>query len=205
MIDRTAWDTDREAGATMIEVLMTIVVSGILIVGLTAGIMTYMRSADATKALLSETGELQIAASHFATDIQSAQSVSVAPTGVCNTTPPISGTAMVNLNWLDWTSPTASTDVRVSYYYSAATNELHRVACRNGTTADITTLVRHIQPAAATPASDPPSVRCDGADCPSGSATPWQVDLKFSVCTVDSRSVCRNDPIPATLTGVRRL
>ena len=203
MIDRMARDTDREAGATMIEVLMTIVVSGILIVGLAAGIMTYMRSADATKALLGETGELQIAASHFATDVQSAESVSVAPTGVCNTTPPITDAAVLNLNWRDWTSATASTDVRVSYYYTAATNELHRVACRNGT-ADTTTLVRHIQPAAATPASDPPSVRCDGA-FPCSSATPWQVDLKFSVCTVDPRNVCRNDPIPATLTGVRRL
>jgi type II secretory pathway pseudopilin PulG len=193
---------DREAGATLIELLVTVVISGILVGTLTIGIMSYMRAAGATSALMTETGELQIAASYFATDVQSAETLDVPPTGVCNTAPPTSGTPMVDLRWRDWTSPTASTNVTVSYYYTSGTNELHRVACRNSTV-DKTTLVKHIQPASATPASPAPSVRCDGAAC--SSTTPRQVDLKLWACTADSLNSCRNDPIPATLTGVRRL
>lgn len=201
MID-TEREIDSQAGFTLIEVLLTVVISGILISALTLGILTYIKGASATSALLSETGELQIAASHFATDVQSAESLTVPPAGACNTTPATPGAAMVDLRWRDWTTPTASTPVQVSYYHDSATNELHRVACRNGAVQK-NTLVRHVQPAAATPASPLPSVRCDGAACTS--ATPRQVDLKFSVCTVDPLNACRNDPIPATLTGVRRL
>ena len=192
-----------ESGFTLIEVLMTVMLSGILIGALSLGILTYMKGAAATTALLSETGELQIAASHFATDVQSAESVTVPPAGVwCNTTPPTPGTGMVNLHWKDWTTPTASTDVRVSYYYNSATNEVHRVACRNGSPQK-STLVTQVQPAGSTPAPPAPSVSCDGGTCTS--ASPSQVDFKFSVCTVDPLNACRNDPIPVTLTGVRRL
>jgi type II secretory pathway pseudopilin PulG len=191
-----------ETGSTLIELLLTVVISSILISAITLGIMTYTRGASATTALLSETGELQIAASHFATDVQSALSLTVPPTGFCNTTPATPGTALVDLYWRDWTSPTASTEVRVSYYYDSATNGLNRVVCRNGTV-QRNPLVTHVQPATATPASPAPSVRCDGGSCTS--TTPRQVDLKFSVCTVDPLNACRNNPIPATLTGVRRL
>jgi prepilin-type N-terminal cleavage/methylation domain-containing protein len=191
-----------EAGFTLIEVLLSVVISGILISALSLGILTYIKGASATTALLTETGELQIAASHFASDVQSAESLTVPPTGVCNTTPTTPGVAMVDLAWRDWTTPTAFTPVQVSYYYNSATNELHRVVCRNGVVQK-NTLVSHVQPAAATPASPLPSVRCDGVACTS--TTPRQVDLKFSVCIVDPLNACRNDPIPATLTGVRRL
>lgn len=200
----TERETGSEAGLTLIEMLLTVVISGILIAALSLGIMTYMKGAAATNALLSETGELQIAASHFASDVQSAESVTVPPTGVCNTTPPTPGTAMVDLSWKDYTSKDHFNVVEVSYYSNSATNEVHRVACRNGSIQK-STLVTHVQPATATPVSPAPEVFCDGVACTPSSTTPWQVDLKFSVCTVDPLNACRNDPIPVTLTGVRRL
>ena len=186
-----------ETGMTLIELLMGVVISGIMLGALTGAILSYMRSASATSSLMVETGELQVAATNFTTDVQSAERVekSVATCG----TVAAGETAVVEFSWNDYSSTTISTPVKVSYIYTGAENGLRRTACRNGVVVGESTPIRHIEPAQA------PQLLCDGSPVDPCPLTSRRVDLKFPVCTFNASNVCPNAPIPATLTGVRRL
>lgn len=196
--------SDAERGTTLIELLMGIVVTGIILGALTGGIMTYLQSANGVRYLLSETPELQLAATRFASDIQSSVTVSTPSAGstpACGSLPSgASSTTLVDLSWVDPEAlPDTSDDqtVVVSYTYAPTTHELQRAACRNGGLVEQATLVSHIQP------SQTPQVQCDlSASC---SGTPKRLDLAMQVCTANSAGVCLDSTIPATLTGIRRL
>ena len=166
--------------------------------------MTYLRSANGVRYLLSETPELQLSATRFASDVQSTATINTPSVGSapsCGSLPAGAGsTTLVNLSWIDPEAlPDTSDDqiVVVSYTYAPTTHELHRAACRNGSLSEQTTLISHIQP------SQTPQVLCDlSASC---SGTPKRLDLALQVCTADSAGACLDSTIPATLTGIRRL
>lgn len=194
-----------EAGMTLIEIMLGVVLSGIMIAALVGGIMAYMRGATATTYLLNETPELQLVATHFGTDVQSADTVTKPATGAtpaCGTLSGAGGTTIVDLRWNDHLDTTsAAIPVVVSYTYAPTTYELRRFACRNGALTDRTTLVTHIEP------GQEPALTCDLAACGAGPLTPTRVDLALQVCTASTSTppVCLDPNIPANYTGIRRL
>jgi hypothetical protein len=181
---------------------MGVVLTGIMLVALTAGAMAYMYGARATTYLLNETPELQLVATNFGTDVQSSETVATPGVPVCGGSLPPGGAAVVDFSWRDYTSTTASALVTVSYIHVDVSNthELRRVACRNGIVERQTTLASHIEPA------QPPQLLCNPT-CSATPTTPTRVDLGLQVCTAKpSPSVlCADDSIPANFTGVRRL
>jgi prepilin-type N-terminal cleavage/methylation domain-containing protein len=194
MKPETGTANDREAGFTLIEVLMGIVLTGIMLGALTGGVLTYMRGAQATTDLLNITPELQIASTYFGSDVQSSEDVTTSPaTSACAP----AGT-LVKFGWEDFTTRTASTQVDVSYSYDPDTHELLRTACKDDVVDDQTTLITHVKP------GPPPLVLCD-LDASCVAPTPRRIDMTMSVCALDASNACRGSEIPGTLTGVRRL
>jgi prepilin-type N-terminal cleavage/methylation domain-containing protein len=139
----------REAGVTLIEVLIVIVIMSVIIVPLTGAIITFLRSTDQTVDRMAESHDAQIASAYFAQDVQSIgvrdwtaapypvkQSIEtgVAPTGglyPCGTgTTP----ALVRFAWDD-PAVGAPSVLRVSYVVQDVGSErqLHRVACTTAT------------------------------------------------------------------------
>lgn len=201
--DRTA-DLNSEAGMTLIEIMLSVVLSGIVIAALVGGIMAYMQGATATTYLLNETPELQLVATHFGTDVQSADTVTKPAAGAtpaCGSLSGAGGTTIVDLRWNDhFDTTSAATPVVVSYTYAPATYELRRFACRNGALTDQTALVTHVKPL------ETPDLTCDLAPCGSGPTKPTRVDLAFQVCTANAAgNDCLDPYIPANYTGIRRL
>jgi len=196
--------TDLERGATLIELLMGIVLTGIVLAAVTGGILVYMGSADRNRNLLNETPELQLTATRFGSDVQSANTIQKPAAGTaptCGTLPSGSGsTTLVNFGWTDpGTVPATSDDqaVVVSYTYDPVAHQLVRARCRAGSVVEKTTLVNHVQPA------QKPDVTCDVSSCDS---TTKRVDLSLRACTADSAgTACVDSYIPASFTGVRRM
>jgi hypothetical protein len=194
-------ETESQRGATLIELLAGVIVTGIILSALTGAFMTYFRAADGIRYLMNETPELQLAATRFASDVQSAAAVSTTgTTAACGGALAVGWAKVVDLAWNDPGAAVDTTDdrvVAVSYTYGAATHELRRTACHNGTQVEQKALVTHLAPAGS------PTMQCDLASC--AGATPRQVDLGFFVCTTGSSGACLDSTIPATLTGVRRM
>jgi type II secretory pathway component PulJ len=189
---------------TLIEILMGIVLSGIVLAALVGGIMAYMRGADAMTNLLNETPELQLVATTFGTDVQSAETVTV-PSGAPTCLPPaVTATKIVDFEWHDHLTTTdTGTVVDVSYAYSDATHQLSRFVCRNHVFSDQTNLLTHVQPDAVNVAQKP-AATCDLGAC--SNPQPRRVDLTVYVCTADrTGAACADPAIPAQYTGVRRL
>lgn len=192
---------DGETGATLIELLIGVVLTGIILIGVTAGAMTYLLAGNTTRYLLSETPELQLASTRFASDVQSSATVVKPALGTapsCGTLPAGAGsTTLVDFTWTDPRATPATTDdlgvTRVSYTYAPTTNELRRAACLGVTLVEETTLVSRMQPAIV------PELQCDD-----GCFAPGRLDLELNVCTASGTS-CLDDSIPAHLYGVRRL
>src|SRR5688500_4295475 len=93
---------ESEAGMTLIEILMGVVLSGIMIAALVGGIMAYMRGAAATTYLLKETPELQLVATTFGTDVQSAETVTKPATGATPACGTAGDTTIVDFRWNDY-------------------------------------------------------------------------------------------------------
>jgi prepilin-type N-terminal cleavage/methylation domain-containing protein len=188
---------DDESGFTLVELLMSIVILGIIAVPLGEVIIGYLKNADATVARMSESHDAQIAAAYFAQDVQAvgvrdytvttsgffplAQSVwtDVAPTagpfpcgaaGLPN--------AVVRLAWDDFPSGAASPadQVRAAYVVENGT-ELHRLVCKGSAVPVSDVVVAHHLISV-------PTVACTGttADCNgSGTAVPATVTLTLTI------------------------
>jgi prepilin-type N-terminal cleavage/methylation domain-containing protein len=120
-------------GFTLVELLISITVLGIVMAAL-GGVMTVtLKSASTANTRLTESNDLRRAATYFAADVQGARSVATATTPKCGT-----GAAKVVVEFLGQdfadTTPAITTTV-VSYVLRAVTDsdgtrqELRRLAC----------------------------------------------------------------------------
>lgn len=159
---------NRDTGFTLVELLISIVILGIISVPLGNVLGGYFRNAGATTALLSESHDVQIATTYWAQDVASVGTRStVSPyaftqsveAGVANSAGNYpcgsAGISIARLAWDDY--GVVSGPVRIAYVVRNGGTELHRLTCRGSATvsSDIT-LARDLDPATA------PTLTCSG-------------------------------------------
>jgi prepilin-type N-terminal cleavage/methylation domain-containing protein len=192
-----------EGGFTLVELLISVVILGVIAVPLAGVVIGYLKNAAATSDRLSQSHDEQIAAAYFAQDVQAVgiRDYSVAATLDAPLKPSIernmaAGTgafpcgplaAVVRIAWDDF-DPATGTSTRVVVAYAQAGAELHRLVCKGAAAPVDIRIAHHILSAAVTCSTD-----CAGTA--PAVAVPTTVQL---VLTIEGFA----DPV--TLTGQRR-
>lgn len=210
-----------DAGFTLVELIIAIVIIGVITVPLSNVVIGYLRNTDATTARLLESHDVQITSAYWAQDVASmgtrsttnpyalTQSVETGvETGVaydsglypCGT----AGTVIVRFAWDDFSEADATpqvlvrTQVRVAYVVQTVSGEtaLHRFRC-NGSAVVVSdvTLAHDLDPSTSTPAAVACSTTCSAAP-----AIPTTVTLTLTLKNPKNRDVA----YAVTLTGQRR-
>lgn len=195
-------------GFTLIEMMMTVGIMGIIAVGLTGVVISYFRTTVDTQARMTESQDVQFAATYWQRDVASIgirtydaatktfelqQSVGVTPACALP-----GGDVVATLAWTEFTS-LDSTDngrrVTVSYLAvgSGAPFELRRVRCTDGTV-DSNIAVAHSL-------TLPPGLSCVPGCASAGNSVPNQVDLTLSIIDPEGNGTTA---YTATLSGERR-
>src|SRR4051794_18684928 len=133
-----------ERGFTLVELLITIAILGVITGTLAAVFITATRSTVGVAARYEESHDAQIASAYLATDVQSNDALT-------NTTCGSGGTNVVSFGYADGTV--------VTYAYGPAAGEtrLTRRVCSGASVTSSVVLVLHAGPM--------PSVSCDGGAC----------------------------------------
>ena len=107
-----------EDGFTMVELLVSIAVMGVIGAGITGGIILALKTTDTTRDRVSQSADGQIASTYFITDVQGASTVSVVPADVynCGGTPPAgnSPAPLIRIRWTDPGAPVVGTTTTTS-------------------------------------------------------------------------------------------
>jgi prepilin-type N-terminal cleavage/methylation domain-containing protein len=201
-----------DAGFTLVELLMAIVILGVISVPLAGLIIAGLRQSATAEARLQLSHDSQISATYFGQDVATVgirdyaaahglTGVAFKPSiqldaafdaggHVCGTAAtPTAKIRLLSEHW-DNSAPTPTSGVDVVAYYlvpMGAVSELHRIKCA-GTTADII-VAHYVDPSTLT-------VDCGGA-CDTA-AVPQRVTLRFTVTTPKA------DPYEISLNGQRR-
>lgn len=186
-----------EAGFTLIEALMSIMILGVLMGALATAVILYFRTTDQTTQKLSESPGLQLASDYFSSDVAANDTALGAQS--CR----LSGqTALVSFRWQDpGTGATTSNDDRnfvVSYVVVAVgtQKELQRNQCIGavGIAADVP----------ASPTSAVHLVRyVDPTTSPTTSSVTGGTKIDMLLCTSDGAK-CKDDQVSLSLIGTRR-
>lgn len=200
----------RDDGFTLVELVMTVAILGIVTVGLVGVVMSYFKTTVDTQARMTESQAVQFAAAYWQRDVASIgvrsynsatktfplqQSVNVTPACSLPT-----GNTVTTLAWSQY-SPTnldstaAGTTVTVTYLTRPAdgSRELVRVRC-TGNSVDSTVVV-------ARSLDSEPTVTCDVACNGSGANVPTFIDLRISAF---EQGRTDSTAFTATLSGERR-
>lgn len=202
----------REEGFTLVELLITVVIMGIISLSLGSAFTSFLQNTDTTIRRLYESHDAQISATYFAQDVASVgdrdssdvllQSVETSGTAQFPTSCGGAGdpTPIVGFAWDDPTSTTASSQVRVVYLIRTVSSErqLHRLVCLGSSTtpSSDTVLVHNVSITAAPTVTCASPTTCAGT----GSAVPQSVTLVLSI----KNPATTGAAMTITLTGQRR-
>jgi prepilin-type N-terminal cleavage/methylation domain-containing protein len=198
--------TRDDRGFTLVELLVTIVILGVVAVPLGNAIIGWLHNSEATTDRLALSHDAQISAAYFAQDVASVglresaypypskQSIErnvpadggLYPCGGASTPQ-----AVIRFAWTDPTGASTTQIVRVAYYLRPAgvVSELRRIKCNGSATESDVPLAHYVDPATVNPTC---SSSCEDA------TVPQKVTLSFSVT---KPSV---GPYQISLTGQRR-
>jgi prepilin-type N-terminal cleavage/methylation domain-containing protein len=179
-----------DAGFTLIELLVSIVILGIVMSGVTAVVISYLKDTNSTIGRLQESHDAQISGAFFTQDVESAGVRATAtpfalqssiddsgsgswpyPCATAGTTP------VIRFAWNDYVDTAGDFDqIRVAYVVNTARTELHRLTCKNNATVTTDTLLAHeLDPA------NQPTTSCSSA-CGFGMSTlPPTVSLTLTI------------------------
>jgi prepilin-type N-terminal cleavage/methylation domain-containing protein len=208
---------DDDGGFTLVELVITIFMLGVVVAPLTAIVILQLKNTDATAARLSESHDAQLVASYLAQDVQAvgvrgAYSSTAEPPfipSIETSAPAAAGTypcgaagtpdAVVRLAWDDYTAAPAVSRAQKRVAYVVEGSELHRITCdgSGAVSADLTIAHDLVAPFV--------SVSCANAavvamSC-TGTTLPATVSLDLTIQDPDSGS---DSPYEVTLTGQRR-
>jgi prepilin-type N-terminal cleavage/methylation domain-containing protein len=189
---------DREAGFTLVELLVAISILAIIATPLALGLMTGLRFVGRSDDKFNDSRSALVSAAYFAGDVASANTIVRADTSACG-----GGTAVVSFGWSDASAGIgAATNNEISYVFDASTTtnkKLLRKACVNGSSMT--------QSAAAVSLGAAPVVTCyDAGDVVN--ATCSDAAWVKLVVTQKANPPTPDNPTPAaytfTLEGTRR-
>jgi prepilin-type N-terminal cleavage/methylation domain-containing protein len=122
-------DTGKQAGFTLVELLVAIVILGTIVGAIGSALIVGFRTQGSTQERLEQSSDAQLLASYFGPDVQSAKKALASPTDtVCSDTG-----AVVRLTGKD-PAVSGATDVMTSYVVATVGGErqLRRRECRGG-------------------------------------------------------------------------
>jgi prepilin-type N-terminal cleavage/methylation domain-containing protein len=201
-------------GFTLIELVITVAIVGIVVVALTGMVMSYLNTTVSTQKRLTESHDVQFASAYWQRDVASigVRSTTYDPTDTVHSFPLLtsvtkdgslascalpSGTPVVTLAWSQYvvTDPNNPKTVTVTYMASPSGSryELTRRRCTGSTINSTVTVADNLTAL--------PIVSCDVACAGAGSAVPNFVTMALSVNDPDGHSTSN---YTTTLTGERR-
>lgn len=102
-----------ERGFTLIEMLTSITVMGIVFAGVGGGVLIALRTTDKTRDRVAQSTDGQLTSAYFVTDIQSAENVSIIAADVYNCggtpTPANAPLPLIRFKWTDPGAPQSTT------------------------------------------------------------------------------------------------
>ena len=204
--------TGDDAGFSLIELVMTVAIIGVITVALTGVIIVFLRNTAATQARLTESHDVQFAAAYWQRDVASIGVRKTQPDPVSGDFPtakwasatacgntPAGYTPAITVVWGEYTSlvsTDAPTEISVTYAWSRlgpTRYDLVRVRC--GTAPSVVKVADNLDAE--------PVVKCDGAvaGCAPTSTVPRIITMELSVHDSSER---HTGSYTATLTGERR-
>ncbi|MGO4256735.1 type II secretion system protein [Marmoricola sp. RAF53] len=208
-----------DEGVTLVELVITVAIVGIIVAALTGVIVGFLKTSTATASRITESHDVQFAAAYWQRDVastgirsttyDSSPSVhmyplqqSVAANGNTGITPgcsmPAGTTTFVTLGWSNYTTSSATdtpTTVTVAYATkpSGTRYELVRVRCTGSAQDSVVTVARNL--------TGTPTVSCPGGCNGSASSVPDIVTMTITTNDPDDPGAVNYS---ATLTGERR-
>jgi prepilin-type N-terminal cleavage/methylation domain-containing protein len=193
---------DREAGFTLIELVLTIAILGIIMIPLTGFLISYFQNSVQVQDRLGDSHDIQIAAAYFSQDVantglhdygRAPESVATPVRSVWldSARPPCAPglpNAVLLLKWDSWTP--AGEGPGHSAAYVVENGALHRVRCEDSTLVSDIAVVHNYESA---------TVTCSPADC-TADTPPHTINLKVDIRAGSGDQSATS----ATFTGTRR-
>jgi prepilin-type N-terminal cleavage/methylation domain-containing protein len=199
-----------EAGFTLIEMLVAIVIMGVVSIPLGNAMISYLRNTATTGARIGESHDAQISSAYWAQDIASI-GVRDGYDSIAKTFPlqqsvntsypcvlPTGSSTLVVLAWDQTDAAGAVSPVRVAYVTRAGGTELYRQQC-TGSTPDAGAVLAHeLDPAT------PPVLVCDGSGGSTCTGSDGAVPARISLTLRIKDPSGKGQPYSVVLSGQRR-